>query len=265
MIRTLQKIRLVKTQDIIPNPYQTRKNFDEKKLGSLALSIKEVGILSPVILRRANKGYEIVCGQRRVRAAAIAGMEEVPAIIITAGDAQCASLSVIENMHRENLDFFEEAESYYNLMVYHKIKKERLLKKLSADPFILNEKIRLLALPESVRTRIEVSLLDEKITKQLLRLRNEEKQLEITEKAIKEGLSEKDVRQLVDNYIKDTVTRNAEKTKKEQRLYDCKEKAPLFINTVKKTVDLLKRSGAQVVYEEKETEKYLEFTIKTLK
>ncbi len=265
VIHTSQKIRMVKTAEIIPNPYQTRRKFEEKSLSDLALSIKEVGLISPVLLRRASKGYEIICGQRRVRAAIMAGFEEIPAVIVRAGDAQCASLSLIENTHRKNLNFFEEAEGYYNLMAYHRIKKEKLLKTIINNSLVVNEKIQLLALPEIVKRKIEVSETDEKVSKQLLRLRNEDKQIEILEKALKENLSEAEIKVIVDNYIKEASKKEREKPGKTRRVYGGTVKAPLFINTVKKTVELLKRNGAKVEFEQSETEEYLEFKIKTLK
>ena len=95
MFSTAQKIKMIKTQDISPNPYQARRNFDKDALLNLSLSIKENGMLSPLIVRGFFGGYELICGQRRLRAAIMAGFKEVPAIIIKAKDVQCASLTLI--------------------------------------------------------------------------------------------------------------------------------------------------------------------------
>ena len=154
MIRVSQKIRMLSPGEIKPNPYQVRKKFCYKDLEKLANSIKEVGMLCPVIVRRSNFGYELICGQMRVRAAVIAGMDKIPAIIVRAGDVQCAQLSAIENIHRKQLGIFEEAESFYNLIMFHRVKKEKLQQLLSLTPFELSDKIRLLSFKENVKKEI---------------------------------------------------------------------------------------------------------------
>lgn len=265
VIRTAQKIKMIKTGEIIPNPYQIRRKFPQKEIEMLAESLKEVGMISPVIVRRGTSGFELVCGQRRLRAAVIAGMREVPAIIVRAGDAQCAELSIIENIHRNNLSVFEEAEGFYNLIVYHKIKKDRLQKDLSVDPFILNDRIRMLALKEDVRKTVERANLEEESIKELLRLHNEEKQLEIAERAEKEKLSFNQIRVLT-NEILNRMTKRTVKDKKTVKFSGhLLNKGPLYINTVKKTVELLKKNGARVEYSQKEDEEWTEFVIKAYK
>lgn len=251
--------------EIKPNPYQVRKKFCHKELEKLANSIKEVGILSPVIVRRCNFGYELICGQMRLRAAVIAGIDKVPAILVSAGDAQCAQLSAIENIHRKQLGIFEEAESFYNLMMFHRIKKEKLQQMLSLTPFELSDKIKLLSLKDDVKRKIECAEIPEKTIKELLRLHNSEKQLEIIKRIGEENLSASDVRALVsENLI------NAHQKSKERRFSDIKKgkslnRKSLYINTVKKTVELLKRDGANVEFVQNDTENYTEFVIKTFK
>ncbi len=265
MIRTSQKIKMIKIAEIFPNPYQIRRKFEEKALRELSLSIKEVGMLSPVILRKTDNGYETVCGQRRIRAAHMINMEEVPAIIVRAGDAQCAELSIIENIHRENIGFFEEAEGYFNLMSYHKIKKNKLIENLSTDSFKINEKVRLLSLPEKVRFKIESESIEEKTAKELLRIHNEEKQIEIIEKAEKEGLNYRETCMLIEKAILEMKGELKTGTKKGEKIISVREKTPLYINTVKKTVDILKKHGAKVDFQRVDTEEYTEFRIKTYK
>ena len=265
MIRTTQKIKMIPLKEILPNPYQARRKFCHTDIEKLAESIKEVGILSPLIVRRSNFGFELICGQRRLRAAVIAGLEEIPAIIVRAGDAQCAQLSIIENLHRKNLGIFEEAESFYNLMMFHRIKKEKLQKSLSVSPFFLNDRIRILSLRETVRKEIENCNLPETIIKELLRLHNEEKQIDIIKRIKEENLSPEDVRKLISSNLI-----NMSQKQKKRRISDInKEKncqrEPIYINTVRKTVELLKSNGAKVEYSQNETEKYTEFIIKAYK
>lgn len=264
MFSTAQKIKMIKTQDISPNPYQARRNFDKDALLNLSLSIKENGMLSPLIVRGFFGGYELICGQRRLRAAIMAGFKEVPAIIIKAKDAQCASLTLIENLQRENLSLSEEADGYYNLMAYHRIKKDRLLKNLSLDSIKVNEKVRLLSLSEKVRYKIEEKGFPEKFAKELLKLHDEEKQLEIIEKAEKEDLSFTDFSKI----IKEELRSMSEKKKEKQKPFkhqNIEEKMPVYINTVKKTVELLRKSGAKVELLQNESEEISEFIVKIRK
>ena len=147
----IQKIKYLNVNEILPNPYQLRRSFVQNELFELAESIKENGILSPLIIRKTKNGYELVSGQRRLRAAIIAGINEVPVCIIKAGDAQCAELSITENIHRKNLSEYEEAEGFYNLILYHRIKKDELAKATSKQISYINDKIRILTLGEKVR------------------------------------------------------------------------------------------------------------------
>lgn len=258
MIRSPQKIKMIKLDEISPNPYQVRRNFSAKSLQLLASSIKEVGILSPVIVRTSINGYELICGQRRIRAAIIAGLSEVPAVIVRAGDRQCAQLSMIENLQRDNISVFEEAEGYYNLMSYHRVKKDELIKNLSLESGRINEKVRLLSLGASVRYKIEENNVSEAVSRELLKLHNEEKQNEILEKAVKEELNKTEVSLLVKQALREmTQKKNEEKRGRKNFL-----NMPLCINTVKKTVDLLKKSGANVEMNQKENENFVEFTLK---
>lgn len=262
MIRSAQKIRMVKISEIYPNPYQARRSFNKKTLDELAMSIKENGILSPLILRGALGGYEIICGQRRFRAAIIAGFKEVPAIIVKANDAKCALITVAENVQRENLSVFEEAESYYNLMAYHRIKKDRLSQILSLDYGYINEKVRILSLSDKVRYKAEESGLCEKFSRELLKIHDEEKQLEIIEKAVAEDLSFSDFAKEVKEELKKMSGAVKERKRKTVIRKNAEEEMPIFINTVKKTVELLKKNGAKVDFIQKEDENTSEFILK---
>lgn len=258
MIRTPQKIRMIRIEEISPNPYQTRRNFNAKSLQFLASSIKEVGIISPIIVRTTVKGYELICGQRRLRAASIAGLEYVPAIIVRAGDKQCAQLSIIENLQRDNISVFEEAEGFFNLMSYHRVKKDDMCRNLSLESGRINEKVRLLSLPPSIRYKIEENKIPESVSRELLKLHNEEKQKEILEKIINEDLSRSEVCVLVKQTLRELSQKKNDEKRQKKRILNI----PLCVNTINKTVELLKKSGANVRIEQSENEKYIEFTLK---
>ena len=258
MIRTPQKIKMIKIKEISPNPYQIRRNFNSEAIRQLADSIKEVGMISPVILRVISEGYELICGQRRIRAAALLGMETVPAVIIRGGDRQCALLSMIENLQRENISLFEEAEGYYNLMSYHRVKKEDMVKELSLESGRINDKMRLLSLSAPIRYKIEENKIPEKAARELLRLHDEEKQAEIIEKVMKEELNLNDISSEVKNILQEMILKESKAKRGRKKNFNM----PLCINTVKKTAELLKKSGAKVETEQTETENYVEFNIK---
>lgn len=240
----IQKIKYIRINDILPNPYQLRRRFEQAELFQLADSIKQIGMLSPIIIRRTKNGYELVCGQRRLRAASIAGLKEVPSIIIKAGDAQCAELSLIENIHRKNLSEYEEAEGYFNLVSYHRKKKEFLKTSLSKDSSYINDRIRILSLSEKVRQKLEENKIDIESAKEFLKIHDEEKQLELLEKNKK----------------------TPHKIKKKKKItVEPTKRMSVFVNTINKTVELLEKNGAEVEITQQDNEKYSEFILKIKK
>ncbi len=258
MICVPQKIKMLEIEGLKPNPYQIRRNFNAKSLRSLASSIKEVGVLSPIVVRSTSQGYEIVFGERRVRAAHMAGLKTIPAIIVRAGDRECALLSLAENLHRENLSLFEEAEGHFNLISYHKVKKEPLSKKLALENSRINEKIRLLSLAAPIRYKIEENNIDEPTARELLKLHNEEKQAEIIEKIVQGGLNKKQTALLVKNTLREMAFQKGNEKRHKKEGADL----PLYINTVRETLQLLKNNGAKAELTQTETDKSIEFSIK---
>ncbi len=261
MICIPQKIKMLKIEDVKPNPYQSRRKFNAKTLKNLANSIKEVGILSPIVVRSTLQGYEIVFGERRVRAAQLAGLKTIPAIIIHAGDRECAFLSLTENLHREDLTVFEEAEGHFNLISYHKLKKDALARKMALESNIINEKIRLLSLSAPVRYKVEEKGIEETVARELLKLHNEEKQLEIIEKISNEGLNKKQTAILVRNTLREMAFQKESGRRRRKDSADIN----LYINTVRQTLELLRNSGANAKLEQTEDENRIEFTIKIQK
>ena len=257
----IRKIKYIKINEILPNPYQVRRVFERKALFELADSIKENGLLSPVIVRGGVTGYELVCGQRRLRAASIAGKTEVPAIVIKAGDAECAALSLAENTKRCELSLFEEAEGLFNLLSYHRVKKEKTARMVSANLSEINEKVRLLSLSESVRFKAEEKGLHEKYIRELLKIHDEKRQLEIIDLISAKNLSVGELRKIVKNDTQNSGEyKRREKTGKTYG--DLSVRMPLYVNTVKKTVELLKKSGAYITQQESDDEDFTEFVIR---
>ncbi|MBW3840472.1 ParB/RepB/Spo0J family partition protein [Staphylococcus aureus] len=184
-----EQIKKIDISDIKPNPYQPRKTFDENHLNDLADSIKQYGILQPIVLRKTVQGYYIVVGERRFRASKIAGLKYVSAIIKDLTDEDMMELAVIENLQREDLNAIEEAESYQRLMTDLKITQQEVAKRLSKSrPYIANM-LRLLHLPKKIADMVKDGRLTSAHGRTLLAIKDEQQMLRLAKRVVKEKWS----------------------------------------------------------------------------
>ncbi|HCU7786366.1 TPA: ParB/RepB/Spo0J family partition protein [Staphylococcus aureus] len=184
-----EQIKQIDISDIKPNPYQPRKTFDENHLNDLADSIKQYGILQPIVLRKTVHGYYIVVGERRFRASKIAGLKYVSAIIKDLTDEDMMELAVIENLQREDLNAIEEAESYQRLMTDLKITQQEVAKRLSKSrPYIANM-LRLLHLPKKIADMVKDGRLTSAHGRTLLAIKDEQQMLRLAKRVVKEKWS----------------------------------------------------------------------------
>ncbi|HDP2994822.1 TPA: ParB/RepB/Spo0J family partition protein [Staphylococcus aureus] len=184
-----EQIKQIDISDIKPNPYQLRKTFDENHLNDLADSIKQYGILQPIVLRKTVQGYYIVVGERRFRASKIAGLKYVSAIIKDLTDEDMMELAVIENLQREDLNAIEEAESYQRLMTDLKITQQEVAKRLSKSrPYIANM-LRLLHLPKKIADMVKDGRLTSAHGRTLLAIKDEQQMLRLAKRVVKEKWS----------------------------------------------------------------------------
>ncbi len=208
-----EKITQLNVSQLRTNPYQPRKIFDDAALQELSESIKEHGILQPVVVRKKGNNFELVVGERRFRAAKLAKKDQVPAIIKELNDQQMMELAILENLQREDLTPIEEAEAYQKLMEALSLTQEQLAFRLGKSrPHIANH-VRLLALPEKVREMIS----DKKLTmghgRTLLGLRSKKLIPETAEKVVKESLNVRQLEQLVQRLNEDVPRETIEKKK----------------------------------------------------
>lgn len=208
-----EKINQISISQLQTNPYQPRKIFDEAALQELSESIKEHGILQPIVVRKVGNQFELVVGERRFRAAKLAKMKEVPAIVKDLNDQQMMELAILENLQREDLTPIEEAEAYQKLMEALSLTQEQLAFRLGKSrPHIANH-VRLLALPEPVRQMIS----DKKLTmghgRTLLGLRAKKLILETAEKVVKENMNVRQLENLVQRLNEDVPRETNEKKK----------------------------------------------------
>ena len=205
-----EKIHL---DEIRPNPYQPRKVFDEQALNELALSIKEHGIFQPVILKKSVQGYEIVAGERRCRAAKIAELDEVPAIIVDFTDQQMMEIALLENIQREDLNAIEEAQAYHTMMEKLHLTQNELANRIGKSRTHITNTLRLLNLPEKIQEYVLDGSLSMGHARALITL-DKEKALRIAKRVIDEKLSVRDVENIVKGFELQEARKNKPKVEK---------------------------------------------------
>ena len=196
-----KEILKINVNDIIPNTYQPRRFFDEVALIELSQSIKEHGIIQPLTVRRRGDIYELVAGERRLRAAKLASLGEVPCTLVDITDTQSAQIALLENLQREDLNYIEEAEAYYNLMNDHNFTQEEIASKMGKKQSTVANKLRLLKLSPQVRSLCLENSLTERHARALLSVTDEKLQLKIIEKVIKNGLNVKKTEELINKEL----------------------------------------------------------------
>ena len=189
----------VPIEDIIPNRFQPRLSFDDASLADLASSIKEHGIIQPLVLRRKNDKYEIIAGERRFKAAKMAGLVSVPAVISNLDDNKSAEVAIVENIQRKDLTAIEEARSYQALLNKGYMTQDELARKMGLSQSAISNKLRLLTLDEAVQEAILAEKISERHARTLLKVPSHEKQRELLNKVINERLT---VKQLEDEIKK---------------------------------------------------------------
>ncbi|EFI85117.1 Probable chromosome-partitioning protein parB [Listeria grayi] len=205
-----ESVQNIELKLIEPNPFQPRKNFDKAAINELSDSIKIHGVLQPIILRNAKKGYQIVVGERRFRASKEAGLKEIPAVVRDMTDAEMMELSVIENLQREDLSPMEEAESYQFLMSNLELTQSKLAERVGKSrPYIANF-VRLLTLPEVVQDYLRDGSLSAGHGRALLGLKTKKNIVPLAEKSIKEALTVRQLEKLVTD-INENVSRETVK------------------------------------------------------
>ena len=209
-------IQNVNIDYIIPNRFQPRLTFDEKSLNELASSIKEHGIIQPLVLRRLGDKYEIIAGERRYKAAQLAGLTEVPAIISNIDDNKSAEIALVENVQRRNLNSLEEAKSYKKILDKEGLTQDELAKKIGVSQSTIANKLRLLNLTSEAQDALMNDKISERHARSLLSVTDPEKQKALLNKVISERLT---VRQL-DDEIKKESNPSSESTLNHVPSYD---------------------------------------------
>jgi ParB family chromosome partitioning protein len=255
-IRTESQILSISQSDILPNPNQPRKRFDYDELEGLAQSIRANGILQPLIVRELENGkYELVAGERRLRAARLVGMTKVPCVISDISETDSAVFAVLENLQRQDLDYFEEAEALATLVSDYHMGQEELCRKLGKAQSTISNKLRLLRLSEEMRYKITKAGLSERHARALLALNDEVLRARALSIIIDRHLTVSESEALIEQML-----RKNEMPKK-QMLRGFKD-IRIFINTLNNAVDTIRRAGIDADSVKTETDEYVEYIVR---
>jgi len=202
-VKDVSRETLIKINEIEPNRHQPRKKFDEESLKELADSIKKHGIIQPLILQKKDKFYEIIAGERRWRAARLAGLKEVPAIIKDYSPQEAVEIALIENLQREDLNPIEEAQTYQRLIQEFNLKQEEVAERVSKSRVAITNSMRLLKLDERVQQMLIDNLLSGGHGRALLAIENKDKQYELACKIVEEKLSVRETEKLIKKLMRE--------------------------------------------------------------
>lgn len=242
---------------VIPNIYQPRKYFNEDAIEELSQSIKQYGIIQPLTVRRMGESFELVAGERRLRAAKLANLESVPCNVIDITDSESAEIALLENLQREDLNYIEEAEAYYNLISDHNFTQDELAKRMGKKQSTIANKLRLLKLSAEVRTICLQNKLTERHARALLTVPTEQLQLKIVQKVIKDSLNVKNTEDLINKELLKLAGK--ELKKKKNKNIRATLPAKLYVNTIKQ---VLQKFNIPAEYGYKDEEEFIEVTVK---
>ena len=251
------RVQYIPLGRIRPNPQQPRHSFDEEGLAELAASIRSCGILQPLTVRRAGEGYELVAGERRLRAARIAGLREVPCLVAQVGEEDSALLALMENLQRRDLDCWEEAQAIARLISRYGLSQEEAARRLGrAQPTVAN-KLRLLRLPEDVRNVLRENGLTERHARALLRLQDPEVQRRAAGDMVRRGLNVAQAEAYVEKLLQ-----SAQVTPPRGRSTYIIKDVRLFLNSVDRGLHLMRQAGVDAGWNRQDTDREILLTIR---
>jgi ParB family chromosome partitioning protein len=256
-----REIARISIDQVRPNPYQPRRVFSEEALQELSQSIRQYGLLQPISVRKSGpEGYELIAGERRLRACRMAGMAEIDAIVFSAYEQDSAVIAMMENLQRENLHYMEEAEGYQNLIRDHGLSQEELARRLGKNQSTIANKMRILRLPAQVKAALVKHCLTERHARALLRLHDEEMQVKVVRLIVEQNLNVKASEELIER----TIARmyGIEKEEKPRgRISTLVRDARLYVNSIKSLISQMEDAGLSPTYASQETDLGLEIRL----
>lgn len=257
-MKTEREILYIPINYIRQNENQPRRIFNQNTLLELSESIKEYGVLQPISVRKnGDTHFELVAGERRLRASQLAGLEKVPAIVVDINDTESAVLALIENLQREDLNYIEEADGYQRLIQEHNFTQDELARQIGKKQSTIANKLRLLKLSSKVKEKLITQGLTERHARALLKLPDEEAQLNIVDEIIKRDLNVKRTEEMIEDIISSKEDENNKKDKKAKFKWSISPK--IITNTLRQIMD---KNGIEATYSHKEKDEYLEIIVR---
>lgn len=248
----------INIEQIIANPYQPRTNFDKDALTELSQSILENGLIQPIVVRPSMNGkYEIVAGERRFKAASMAGYQKVPCIVQDYTDLQSAQIALIENIQRENLSPIEEAEAYHTLIEMTGMTQQELAVKLGKTQSTIANKLRLLKLPDTVKEALKERKVTERHARAMLSITDKQVIDEITQKVIENKMTVSETEKVVKEKIK--------ANKKTNKVMVLTQSVKIALNTIKQAVNMIRMSNIEIDMSEEDQDEVYVITLKVAK
>ena len=254
-----KRVMEISIENIVPNPYQPRKVFSQSALEELSKSISAYGILQPITVRIKDDKYELIAGERRLRAAKLAQLKSVPVIINNMSDESSAVLALLENLQREDLNFIEEAMGYENLIKEHEFTQQQLAEKLGKNQSTIANKLRILRLPSEIKIKLVENDLTERHARALLKLPNEELMRNVVEKVIKSELTVKKTEKLIKDILEEL--QDTQEVDKKQNIKGTMG-IRIYLNTMKQAFDAIIGTGIEAKYNEVDKGDYMEIIVK---
>ncbi len=255
--KQVNKVLEIEIDLILPNPHQPRREFSDKEIASLAESIAQNGILQPISVRKIDDKYELIAGERRLRAAKMCGFKVVPCIVHEISSRHSAILALVKNIQRQDLSFFDEASAIEKLISYYGMTQEDAALKLGKAQSTIANKLRLLRLTQKERDFIIQNNLTERHARALLKLASAEERLVILDKIIKNNLNVDRTERLVDEYI--GCQKEKASYKKRSKVF---QNVRIFVNTINKAVETMQAAGIFADSEKIQSDEYIEYRVR---
>ncbi|MCK9478079.1 MAG: nucleoid occlusion protein [Firmicutes bacterium] len=254
------KLVQIPIKDILTNPHQPRKVFCNESINELAESIRQYGLIQPITVRNTGNGkYELIAGERRLRACMMADLKTILAIIIEASNCDSAALALIENLQRENLNYMDEAEGYSNLIVDFGLTQEELAQKVGKSQATIANKLRILRLCPRVKKILRDNELTERHARALVRLESEHDHIRALDIICSKNLNVKQTDELIDSMLSPKQSRRQKNKKNTIRIF---KDIRIFANTIKQAVDMMNQSGINATSEKTENDNYIEYIVR---
>ena len=255
--KQINKVIEIDVRLIVPNPHQPRTEFDDSDIRSLAESIGQNGILQPLSVRKSGERYELIAGERRLRAAKMCGLQAVPCIVHDISERNSAILALVENIQRQDLSFFDEAAAIEKLISYYGMTQEDAASKLGKAQSTIVNKLRLLRITPEERELIMNFNLTERHARALLKLGSCEERMNILEKVIKNKLNVERTEKLVEDYIGQKKVRQSYRTR--SKVF---QNVKIFVNTINKAIETMQSAGIDADSRKIQNEEYIEYRVR---